>query len=287
MKVKIMRHGYRYLLATSLVALLQCGGAVAQFGELPAGAISKSETGQSDEIVLLLVFDPAPVKDQLPDGIRFRTLEEYATRDPAVAEYLRAHPDQRNWARGYFEIIRSASYQVDGRSAHFGKRGGMAVWYAYVARTDSSDQRPHGGNLLALGYWLSDSKFAKYMREKGYPVSAASVQFWQDKDSFRGRLKANDLEISGTCRPQGKPEKVSLPSPAYLTVWTPRPIAKTFEVLTGYGSMNQECSAVEWQAHGNHPLALIFLSRGNKETPVSDTEYESGYVLRSALYQRE
>jgi hypothetical protein len=259
--------------------------ALAQFGELPTSAVSRSETGRSDEIVLLLVFDPALVKDQLPDGLRLRTLEEYATRDPSVADYLRAHPERGNWARGYFEIIRSESYQVDNRSARFGKRGGMAVWYAYAVRTDSSDQRPHGGNLLALGYWLSDAKLAKYMRAKGYPVSAA-VEFWQDKDRLRGHLKADDLEISGTCQPQGKPEKVSLPSPAYLTIWTPRPIAGTFEILTGYGSLNQGCAAVEWQARGRHPLARIFLSRGTEETPVSDTEYESGYVLRSALYQR-
>jgi len=96
-------------------------------------------------------------------------MDEFAVRDPSVAEYLRLHPEQRTWARGYFEIIRADSYQVDERRARFGKSGGMAVWYAYVARTDTKDQRPRGGNLLALGSWISDFKLARYMRQKGFP----------------------------------------------------------------------------------------------------------------------
>src|SRR5437870_1169253 len=99
--------------------------------------------------------------------------------------------------------MRADSYKVDGRPAQFGRRGGMAVWDVYVARTGTSDERPRGGNLLALGSWISDTKLARYMRQKGFPMSAADIKYWQDSGGIHGRMKVPGLEINATCRPQG------------------------------------------------------------------------------------
>jgi hypothetical protein len=283
-----MTDGGRLLLAAFLIITLKCGlTSGQQFGELPPGAVSTTEQGLSSELVVYIIFDPAQFKEQLPDGLRLRTLREYAARDPAVAEYLKTHPEQGEWARSYFEIIHADSYRVDNRSARFGKRGAMAVWYAYLARPEKSDERARGGQLIALGSWISDSRLARYMREKGYPVSAADVKFWRDAKGLHGRLKGRGFEIGATCRPEGAAEKVPLPTPAYLTVWTPRSVAPTFELLTGYGNVNQNCAGVEWKAKGNHPFIRAFLSRAQGGEDISGTSYQYGYVLRTALYRRK
>jgi hypothetical protein len=94
----------RHLSVVLLVIILKCGLATAQFGELPPGQVSKTEQGLTSELILLMTFDPAAVKDQLPEGLRFRTLEKYAGRDQGVAEYLRTH---RSSAGGRAVISRS------------------------------------------------------------------------------------------------------------------------------------------------------------------------------------
>jgi hypothetical protein len=272
-----------------VLALSACcvGVAAQQFGELPAGALSTTEQGLSSELVVYVIFDPAAHKDQLPDGLRFRTLEEYAPRDAEVAQYLRTHPEHGSWARGYFEIIHADSYSVDGQKARFGKRGGIAVWYAYLARPETNDPRAKGGQLVALGTWISDSKLARRMREKGFPMSEGRVSFWRDSKGTHGRLKGRGFEVSGTCRPVGAAEKIELPTPAYLTVWSPRAATQTFELLTGYGSMSQNCEGVEWKAKGDDPFVRAFLARAQGGAEISGTSYEYGYVLRTALYQRK
>jgi hypothetical protein len=271
------------------LALLACGlsAAAQQFGELPAGALSTTEQGLSSELVVFVVFDPAAYQGQLPDGLRFRTLEEYATRDPEVAQYLQAHPEHKNWARGYFELIHADSYSVDLQQARFGKRGAIAVWYAYLARPETNDPRAKGGQFVALASWISDQKLARRMREKGFPMSEGDVIFWRDSKGTHGRLKGRGFEVSGTCRPVGEPEKIELPTPAYLTVWSPRAAVQTFELLTGYGSTRQNCEGVEWKAKGDHPFVRAFLSRAQGGAEISGTSYEYGYVLRTALYQRK
>lgn len=283
-----MSHWFQLLLTALLISALQCGLVMAQqFGQLPPGAVSTTEQGLSSELAVYLIFDPAPFKDQLPNGLLFRTLQEYAPRDPEVAEYLKTHPEHGGWARGYFEILHADNYRVDDVSARFGKRGGMAVWYAYLARPDQNDERARGGQLIALESWISDAKLARQMRSKGFPISGADVQFWHDSKGLHGRLKGRGFELSGTCLPEGAPEKVPLPLPAYLTVWTPRTISPTFELLTGYGNMNQNCTGVEWKAQGEHPLIRAFLSRAMGSDEISGTSYQYGYVLRTALYQRK
>ena len=230
-----------------------------------------------------MAFDPALVKDQLPEGIRFRTLREYAAHSSSVVGYLRKYPGRSDWARGYVEIMRSDNYLVDGRHARFGVRGGMAVWYAYVERAQTSDERPRGDNVLALGSWISDSTLARYMRRKGFPVRTAEIEFWRDSKSIDGRMKEQGLEISGTCQPQGEPEKLELPTPAYVTVWTPRTVARTFEMLTGYGIRKQVCSAVGWKAEGGDLLVAAFFSRPMDVEETGVAVYEFGYMLRTAL----
>jgi hypothetical protein len=262
----------------------------AQFGELPSDAVSRSSMGSADEIVLYLAFDPAIAQDLLPQGIRFRTLEEIARRpdSAAFAEYLRAHPEHKGWAYSFLEIIHPASLEYDGHTAELGKRGGMAVWYAYAARTDTADTRPRGSQLLALGTWLSDKKLVAQMRAKGYPAEYAEIEFRQDRSGVvRGRLKTGGLEIRGRCRLAGEPYAPDFGEPPFMqTIWTPRTSAQTFEIVTFYGHAQQKCGAPEWEISGTGLLAHAFRHRATGGTEISGTDYYAHYVLRGALYRR-
>lgn len=281
---------------TCLLTLISCPlmwwseAALAQFGELPPSAYSTSRMGPADEILLYVMFNPAIAEDLLPQGLRFLTLEEFARRgDSAMAEYLRSHPEHKGWARSYFEIIRTRSMEYDGYKALPGKRGGMAIWYANVVRTDVSDARPKGWQSLALGTWISDKRLVKQMRAKGYPADYARIEYWEDHSGIiHGKLKTKRLHVTGQCKLAGNPKPADLGEPPfYQTVWTPRPHPDTFEVLTFYGHIRQDCQTADWQINGEDLLVKAFRHRAEGSLEISGTEYYSNYVLRGGLYRRQ
>lgn len=276
--------------AYSLGLLPPPHGVAAQFGELPPGAVSTSSMGPAAEIVLYLAFDPSAAQDLLPQGLRLRTLEEIARRpdSAAVAEYLRSHPGHKGWAYGFFEIIRPASLEYDGYVARLGARGGMAVWYAYAARTDTGDARPKGSQLAALGTWLSDRRLVERMRAKGYPADYAEVELLRARTGVvRGRLKTGGFEVRGRCRLAGEPYTPDFGLPPFMqTIWTPGAGSRTFEIVTFYGHIEQKCADPEWEVSGTGLLAKAFRGRAAGGPGMSGTVYYTHYVLRGALYRR-
>ena len=291
-----MRSRAKRQCATILIAVY-CWGLLlhpatvrAQFGELPAGAVSSSSMGPADEMVLYILFDPARARGLLPEGIRFRTLEEIARRPDAAAfaEHLRLHPEQKGWAFGFFEIIHPASLEYDGYTAQLGARGGMAVWYAFVGRADTTDARPRGYQMLSIGTWLSDKQLVHLMREKGYPAAYAEVEFRQDRSgNVRVRLKNSSLDVRGRCQLAGAPYLPDFGKPPFMqTVWTPRSLSSTFEIITFYGHAQQDCRAPVWQISGTNLLAEAFRNRAAGVQDISGTDYYAHYVLRGGLYRR-
>jgi hypothetical protein len=264
------------------------GPALAQFGELPPAAVSASQMGKADELVLYIMFDPAIAHDLLPEGLRFRTLEEIAKRGNSDAvDYLRSHPEHQGWARSFFEIIHTESLEYDGYKARLGVRGGIAVWYANVVRIDSSDTRPKGGQYLALGTWLSDKKLVEHMKAKGYPAEYAEIEFWQDPSSVvHGKMKAEGLQVNGQCRLSSDPYKPTWDAPPnFQTIWTPRPLGRTFEIVTYFDHIQRDCSAAEWQLKGSNRLVKAFGSRAKGGKRISGTDYYGNYILRGGLYR--
>jgi hypothetical protein len=290
MEFRMKRQCFIILIAVYCFGLLlNPQAASAQFGELPDGAVSNSSMGSADEIVLYLPFDSAAT-DLLPQGIRFRTLEEIAQRPngAAFAEYLRSHPEHKDWAYSFIEIIHPVSLEYDGYTARLGARGGIAVWYAYVARTDTTDARPRGYQLFSLGTWFSDKKLAALMRARGYPAEYARVNFRQEPSGLvLGEMKSRNLKVSGRCWLSGKPYAPDFGKPPFMqTIWTPRTLASTFEIITYYGHAQQECRNPEWRISGASLLANAFRNRPADSKGISATEYYAHYVLRGALYRR-
>lgn len=245
--------------------------------------------GSANEIVINFAFDPSIVQGMVPRGLRLRTLEEVAKRlgSAKMTEFLGQHPEYRDWAYGYVEIIHPKSLEYDGYSARLGDRGGMAIWYAYAGRTDQDDSRPRGYQLLSLGTWLSDRKLVSLMQSKGYPAEFAEIDFHEDQGLVQGKLKTADLEVRAQCRLVGDTFEPDFGKPPFLqTIWTPRPVAETFEVITFYGHVQRKATDANWVISGKNPLVEAFRRRIQGGEEVGGTEYFASYVLRGALFRR-
>lgn len=257
------------------------------FGELPDGAVSRSQMGPASEFVLYIIFDPALAADRLPPGLRFRTLAEMATRSPEIAEHLKAHPEHAGWAHSAFEIIGSPSMQYDGVQARFGRSGGMAVWYASVARLDKTDPRPRGYQQINLGTWLSDPRLVAHMRAKGYPAQVASISFTRSATGeVKGRLDLAGLHVRAYCRLNGQrlmPDWAKAGS--YETIWNPAGFAPAFELVTYKGHVVEDCGEARWRMSGRATLVRAFDQRGLGGRVIANTEFASGYVLQGGLYR--
>src|SRR6185295_287287 len=156
------RGGMKTPLVSLLLIFLAVGQTVragTELGPLPEGGIAHSSAGPSDELIGFLLFDPALIADRVPAGVRLRTLEEKARGWPRLAAYLEQHPERRQWAWSFYEIIGIRAARYDDLAAQFDAgRGGMAVWYPELERTDTSETRPLGVQNLALGSWVSDPR---------------------------------------------------------------------------------------------------------------------------------
>lgn len=277
------------LLAFCAIVCLSPATAGTELGSLPPGEIARSSAGPSDELIGFLAFDPGIVAARIPPGLRLRTLAEMAHRWPRLADYLVKHPGRSGWAWSHFEIIGIHAAKYDAMDARFGPgHGGMAVWYAEVVRDDESDSRPLGDQNLALGSWVSDARLAAYMRARGFPATAARVQFRRDDASASGDLATADLAIHGECRLEGAPfvpwwgkDKLS-----YETIWTPAGEGETFEVVTWAGHRSRTCRDATWRVSGSHPFARLFNDAVSADASILPTEFAYGYDLRSALYAR-
>lgn len=278
----------RVLLAVVALALAPLAHAGERMGPLPSGAIARSVAGPSDELVGYLAFDPRLVADKLPRGARFATLQDKAAHWKSLAAYLEHHPERRDWAWSYYEIILLRAARYDRVAGRFGDGGGMAVWYAELAPVDAADPRPHGEQSLALGSWLSDPKLVAYMRGRGFPADDAAIAFHRDHDTARATMTRADLTIEGRCRLEGLafvPDWAREPL-SYQTFWTPGD-AGTFEVVTWTGHQSIKCADPQWTVSGDHPFAKAFNDPALGDPAIYPTDFNFGYSLRSGLYRRK
>lgn len=259
-----------------------------RMGPLPDGALSRSVAGPSDELVGYIAFDPRLVQDRLPPGLRFVTLREKAAGWPYLQAYLQRHPDRAEWAWSYYEVILLRAARYDRVAGRFGADGGMALWYADVARDNLDDPRPRGDQSLVLGSWISDPALTAYMRAQGFPADDGDVVFRSDRSAAAGRFVGANLTIEGSCRLQGRafvPEWAREPV-SYQTLWTPG-VADTFEIVTWSGHRGRRCIDPRWTMTGTHPLARAFNDPALGDPSIFPTDFNFGYRLRSGFYRRQ
>src|SRR4029453_15889477 len=75
-----------------------------QVPTLPEGAQTRWVIAGNEEIAVQLLFDTARVRGPPPEGLRFGTLADVASRLPAAQGYLAAHPEHAQYGVSFLEI---------------------------------------------------------------------------------------------------------------------------------------------------------------------------------------
>lgn len=269
------------LLAIAIVLSVLSAKAPAQVPNLPEGSQTRWVVSQPQEVVAYVVFDPAVAKRELPQSLRFINLRELATAGiPWAADYLAKHPAQGNWAISFLEIVRMGTFIIDGRTPNWPKDGAAALWFARVAPSDPAANLGPGRPYLALEFWMPDSAYVAYMREKGYSATYGEAKLLQDSDgSWRGTIKADGLEVTASCMPVG-PVSGGTRSAGTQTLFPPLSSSVKNVVRVAFaGHRERECGkGSSLDLHGTHPL-----TGGIALEPMV---FEYGYILRGATYPK-
>jgi hypothetical protein len=225
-------------------------GPRAQVPTLPEGAQTRWVITGNEEITVQLLFDTAGVADRLPDGLRFVTLTDVASRLPAAQDYLAAHPEHAQYGVSFLEIA-SGDFSIDGRKPQWPKNGANALWFAQVTSTGQKDERVRGPEHLSLLLLVPDRDYAKYMNTRGHYGQYGDVTLHRDKAGVRhGTIKTADLQVEAACTPTGELRTRGL---IYQTIYPPRETVNAFLVLAVNGLRDGECRGT-WKISGTHPL---------------------------------
>jgi hypothetical protein len=266
------------------VTILACfafvsGDAFAQVPTLPDGAQTHLVVSQPEEIVVYLTFDPATVQRRLPPTLRFVTLKELAAGDVGWAsDYLNEYPSHGRWGISFFEIVRMKTFEIDEHAPDWPEHGAAALWCARVASSDSTRDLGPGRPLLVLDFWMPDSAYAAYMREKGHCATYADVRLLQDPEGkWLGTVDADGLSVATECTPAG-PITGGVDSAGMQVFFPPQSSTVAGIVRVAFaGHREQQCTeGTSWRFHGTHPLANGII--------VGRSTFQFGYDLIGGAY---
>jgi hypothetical protein len=230
----------------------------AQIPALPDGALTRWVVGQPHEVVGYVTFDPATVKDRLPETLRFITLKELATGGISWAKtHLADHPSRGHWGISFLEIVLAGTFTLDGRSPAWPQDGAAALWFARVAAAEPSSDLGYGQPLLALEFWIPDRAFVAYMRGKGHYATYGDVRLRRTEQAgWRGSVTVAGLRVDADCVPTG-PVAGGVGSAGAQAFFPPRLSSVENIVRVAFaGHREQECRGdSSWSLQGTHPLA--------------------------------
>ena len=253
----------------------------AQVPPLPDGALTHWVVDQPEEIITYLTFDPASVERRVPPTLRFITVKELAVGGvPWATEYLTEHPSHGQWGISLFEIVRMRTFEIDGHSPDWPEHGAAALWCARVTASDPAIDLGPGQALLALEFWMPDSGYAAYMREKGHYAEYGDVRLREDpKGKWWGAVTIDGLTVLAECMPSG-PITGGAGSAGMQAIFPPLSSIVTDVVRVAFaGHREQECAEdSSWRFHGSHPLASAVV--------VGSSLFEYGYDLIGGAYPR-
>jgi hypothetical protein len=262
------------ILITLAVAALVANNAYAQVPTLADGSDTYWVVDQTEEIVTYVLFDPATVMDSLPSNLRFITIGELATAGVRWAEdYLTEEPSRGPWGISFLEIARMGTFMIDGHAPDWPQDGAIALWAARVAPSDSSTSLSPGRPLLVLGFWLPDSQYVTYMRDKGHYATFGDVKLRQDPSGkWWGSIGVDGLSVVADCTSIG-PVTGGTSSSGMQTLFPPKLSAVTSSVRVAFaGHQIQTCKEdSSWKLEGTHALA-----RG---VPWGPSTFQFGYHL--------
>jgi hypothetical protein len=235
---------------------------------------------QAEEIVQYITFDPVEVQSRLPSNLRFITIKELATGNVEWAmDYLAAHPSNGNWGVSFLEIVQMQTFMIDGLAPRWPENGAVALWCARVASLDSVVNFGQGRLLLVLDFWVPDSAYAVYMRNKGHYATYADVRLYRDSvQKWHGSIRTEHFDVVAICKPSGS--VIGGPSSSGKQVLFPPASSLVSDVVyvAFRGHREQECDGNStWRFQGTHPLVQGIL--------VGSSIYEFGYDLIGGAHQ--
>jgi hypothetical protein len=270
----------KLLLLSFVLSLLIADEAMAQIPALPEGAQTKWIVKEPEEIVSYLIFDPATVKDRIPSFLKFITIEELANNQILWAkEHLSKYPIHANWGISFIEIVRMKTFEIDGRLPQWPKNGAAALWFARVESSDSTNELGLGKPFLALEFWMSDSVYVGYMRNKGHYANYADVRLHRNSDGkWIGLIDADGLSVLSECMPSSNVEGFG--SRGMQVFFPPAQSGITTIVRVAFaGHQEQVCDQDSfWKFSGTHPLA--------KGIILGPSSFQFGYDLIGGAYRR-
>jgi hypothetical protein len=270
----------KYFLVVFVFSFLLVSATLAQVPSLPEGAQTKWIIKGPEEIVSYLIFDPATVKERIPSFLRFITIDELAVSNISWAkEHLKENPTHSNWAISFIEIVRMNNFEIDGQSPKWPEHGAVALWFARVAFTDPKDNIETSKPFLALNFWLPDSMYVSYMRNKGHYASYGDVRLQKKSDGeWMGSIDADGLHVSCKCMPNHNIE--SSGSNAIQIIYPPEHSGiKDFVRIALAGHKIQTCEeGLSWIFKGVHPLVNSII--------LGSTSFQYGYDLIGGSYHR-
>lgn len=268
-----------FLLVSSMFSSLLAVEALAQVPALPVGFQTKWVVDEPEEIVGYLIFDPATVTDRISSFLRFITIEELAADQILWAkEHLSEYPAHADWGISFIEIVRMKTFEIDGRAPKWPENGAAALWFARVAPTDSMNDLGPGKPFLALEFWMPDSMYVGYMRNKGHYASYGDVRLRKNSDGkWIGSIEADGLSAVCECMPT---RDVAGFGSAGMQVFFPpaHSEVKSIVRVAFAGHQEQVCEEEAcWKFRGVHPLVDGVL--------LGPSSFEFGYDLIGGAYR--
>lgn len=266
---------------TFLAATLVANAAFAQVPTLPDGTDTHWTVKEPQELVAYVLFDPATVEDRLPPTLRFITVGELAAQGLQWAtEHLAEYPTHDAWGISFLEIVRMGLFDIDGRRPDWPEHGAAALWMARVAPSDTATDLGPGVPLLVLDFWMSDSLFVAYMRDKGYYATYGDVRLRRDAGGeWRGSLVVDGLKVVAECTPTG-PVTGGEKSRGMQVFFSPKSFSVATVVRVAFaGHRVQNCKGTSpWRIEGTHALAGGVM--------LGPSTYQFGYRLVGGVYRR-
>lgn len=259
----------------------------ATYGALAPGAISTADqSGVRAELCRDHLLDPARAKMKLPANYALLSAARLAADDPALAAFLKAHPQYASYFVGSLCFILSDNFDVDGaRAIANGRPTPMAFWWAHAERTGDADPRMRGkAQWVQLASWYANDGVDRARVTTTDPMAQfVEMTVTEVKPAtWRARLKLAGETVEASIMLSGELIKRKSPEPGFMTVAFSGEAADYFTVFTYFGHHHQQAQGT-WTAKGDGPFTTAF--NVSDEAAAFETFAQSRWQARSGLYK--
>ena len=257
----------------SLVVLLFMAADLRPVPELPPGAHTHWIVEDPHEVVGYLVFDPGDVMDRIPRHLRLVSVQEVASSGiPWAAQHLAEHPPHGDWAISFLEVVRTGTFQIDGKAPAWPPGGAVGLWCVRVAPADPSAETGSESPFLVLEFWMPDAAYAEYMRQKGHYATYGKASLQKDAEGVLScSIEVSGLRAKCRCTPELGVE--SNGSGGEQVLYPPKGSGVSGPVRVAFaGHQISQClEEVVWDVAGDHPLSRSMF--------LGPSTYQHGYSL--------